>query len=348
MKLKDIAAHVGGELIGDGSIEITGVAGIREARRGDITFYANPRYESYLRSTEASAIIIAKNGIEAGEGKALVVNPNPYVAFLRAIELFAPKDYERPAGIHPTAVIGKNVALGDGVTIGAHVVVEDDARIGERTRILPGSYIGFRTKIGSDCLVYPNVSVREDCEIGDRVIIHCGTVIGSDGFGFTKKGLKNIKIPQIGKVVLEDDVEIGANAAIDRATVGITKISRGTKIDNLVQIAHNVVIGEDSILVAQVGVSGSTEVGNNVTLAGQAGIIGHIKIGDNVRVGAQAGVTKSIQPGISVSGYPAREHGLARRIYASLTRLPQLFRQIAALESRVEKIEKRTSEEDHP
>ncbi|MFH1276979.1 MAG: UDP-3-O-(3-hydroxymyristoyl)glucosamine N-acyltransferase [Candidatus Eisenbacteria bacterium] len=340
MKLSEIAERVGGHIVGDGSTEITGVAGIKEAKVGDITFFANPRYETHLQSTSASAIILAKNGPQSVEGKNLLVNPNPYVAFLRVIELFAPRDYERTQGIHPTAVIGRSVTLGSSITIGPHVVVEDDAVIGDGSRILAGSYVGFRARIGRDCLLYPNASVREDSEIGDRVILHCGAVIGSDGFGFTKNGPSHIKIPQIGRVVIENDVEIGANTTIDRATVGVTLIKRGTKVDNLVQIAHNAVIGENSIIVAQVGVSGSTEIGNNVTVAGQAGIVGHIKIGDNVRVGAQAGVTKSVPPNTAVSGYPAREHSLSRRIYAGITKIPDLIRKVASLERRMEQVEK--------
>jgi UDP-3-O-[3-hydroxymyristoyl] glucosamine N-acyltransferase len=339
MKLREIAARVGGEIVGDGDLEITGVAGIREAGPGDITFFANPRYEAHLRSTDASAIIMARNGLETAGGKTLLINPNPYVAFLHVIELFAPRDYEEPRGVHPTAVIGRNVSLGASVTLGPFVIVEDDARIGDATRILPHTYVGFRAKIGNRCLIYPNVTIREDSEIGDRVILHSGAVVGSDGFGFTKNGRMNIKIPQIGRVVIEDDVEIGANTTIDRATVGVTRIGKGTKIDNLVQIAHNAVIGENSIIVAQVGISGSTEVGSNVTVAGQAGIAGHISIGDNARVGAQAGVTKSIPADASVSGYPAREHGLSRRIQACITRLPELLRKLAALERRVDLLE---------
>lgn len=348
MKLCLIAERIGSDLIGDGSIEITGVAGIREAQNGDITFFANPKYEPFLRSTDASAVIMSRNGDETGTDKAVLVADNPYEAFLKAIELFAPGDFEKYEGVHPTATIGEDVQLGDEVTVGPSAVIESGAVIGARTRILPGSYIGFRVKIGADCLIYPNVSVREDTEIGDGCIIHCGAVIGSDGFGFTKKGFMHIKIPQIGRVVIQDDVEVGANTTIDRATVGTTLIKKGTKIDNQVQVAHNVVIGENSILVAQVGLSGSTEVGNNVTLAGQAGIAGHIIIGDNVRVGAQAGVTKSIPPGVSVSGYPAREHSLARRIYAGINRIPQMLKTLAALEKRVRKMEDRLESDKQP
>jgi UDP-3-O-[3-hydroxymyristoyl] glucosamine N-acyltransferase len=214
--------------------------------------------------------------------------------------------------------------------------------LGARTTILPLVCILDAATIGEDCLIYPHVTVRENYVVGNRVILHSGAVIGSDGFGYAKDGDVNRKIPQIGIVHIEDDVEIGANAAIDRATTDVTFIGRGVKIDNLVQIAHNVVVGENSILAAQVGVSGSTQLGRNVVLAGQAGLVGHIQIGDNVMVGAQGGVTKSIPANTKVSGYPAREHGLARKIYALIARLPELFKEVRGLSNRVDALEKGT------
>ncbi len=346
MRLTDIASRIGGELHGDGSIEITGVAGIKEARRGEITFFANPRYEEYLLSTGASAVIMASNGYEGDSRRAYLVNPNPYLAFLKVIEIFSPRDYDEPKGIHPTAVISEKARLGSNITVGPHVVIEDGAEIGDGTRLLPGTYVGFRSKLGANCLVYPNVTIREDTCIGDRVIIHSGTVVGGDGFGFTKTGNLHMKVPQIGGVLIEDDVEIGSNVAIDRATTGMTKIGRGTKIDNLVQIAHNVVIGERSIVVAQVGISGSTEVGNGVTLAGQVGIVGHIRIGDGSMIGAQSGVTNSVPPGVRYSGYPAREHSLSKRIYVAMTKLPQMFRAVTQLTRRVAALEERLDDEE--
>ncbi len=349
MKLREIAARIGGELHGDGSIEITGVAGIREAEEGEITFFANTRYEGYLCSTRASAIILAENGKSDYEGKTLLVNSNPYLAFLKTIEIFRKRDYDEPRGVHETAIIGNRVKMGTCITVGAHVIIEDGCTIGRGTRILPGSYLGFRSRVGEDCLVYPNVTIREDTVLGDRVIVHAGTVIGSDGFGFTKSGEqvgeRNSKIHQIGYVLIEDDVEIGSNVTIDRATVGITHIKKGTKIDNLVQIAHNVVIGEDSLIVAQVGISGSTEVGRNVTLAGQVGIVGHIKVGDNVEVGAQSGVTKSVPADTRVSGYPAREHRMAKRILSAMKRLPEIVRKVSRIEKRLEMLEQHHEQE---
>ena len=337
--LAELARLVGGEVIGDASVAITGVAGIKEAHEGDITFLANPKYDSYLATTRASAVIAERDG---GSSKPIVLVANPYLAFLKVMSLFtgeAPGQSQR--GVHPTAIIAESAEVGADVSIGAYCFVGEKARIGARTTILPLACVCDGAAIGEDCLVYPHVTIRERCEMGDRVIIHAGAVIGADGFGYAKEGEANRKIPQIGIVRIEDDVEIGANTTIDRATTEVTLIRRGAKIDNLVQIAHNVVIGEDSILAAQVGVSGSTQIGRNVMLAGQAGLVGHIQIGDNVMVGAQGGVTKSVPANMKVSGYPAREHSCARKMYALWARLPELFRDVKALARRVEDLEKR-------
>jgi len=336
--LEELARLVGGEIVGERSIEITGVAGIKEAREGEITFLANPKYDSYLSTTRASAVIADH---AEGSSKPIIKVANPYLAFLKVMSLFTgTSPVKRRNGIHPTAIVSPGAVLGADVSIGAYVFIGEGAALGSRTTVLPLSCICDGAQIGEDCLIYPHVTVREGCEIGNRVILHSGAVIGSDGFGYAKDGEVNRKIPQIGIVRIEDDVEIGANAAIDRATTDVTLIKRGVKIDNLVQIAHNVVVGEDSILAAQVGVSGSTHLGRNVMLAGQAGLVGHILIGDNAKVGAQGGVTKSIPPNTAVSGYPAREHSLARKIYALIARLPELFKEVKALGRRVEALEK--------
>ncbi len=336
--LGELARVVGGEVIGDNGIEISGVAGIKEAMEGQITFLANSRYESYLASTRASAVITEGNGNFRGS---VIRVANPYLAFLKVVTLFSEGPMERyPRGIHPTAVVSKTAEIGRDVSIGAYCVIGDGVRISDRVTLLPLVCIEDNVQIGLDCLIYPHVTIRERCEIGSRVIIHAGAVIGSDGFGYAKEGSLNQKIPQIGIVRIEEDVELGANSTIDRATTGVTLIGRGSKIDNLVQIAHNVVIGENSVLAAQVGVSGSTELGKNVVLAGQAGLVGHIKIGDGARVGAQGGVTKSVPAQTSVSGYPAREHSMARKIYAATTRLPDLLKDFRDLQNRVEALEK--------
>jgi len=337
-RLCELADIVGGEVVGDGDVEIRGVAGIREAAPGDITFVANPRYAEFLADTRASAVI--------GNGELLPVKPlirisNPYYAYLQVLNLFAEDHAVRYArGVHETALVHPTVLLGADVAIGAFCTLSEGARVGDRSVILPGTFVGAGCIIGKDCLIYPNVTIREGTVIGDRVILQPGAVLGADGFGYAKNGSAHHKVPQIGRVVLEDDVEIGANSCVDRATTGETRIKRGTKIDNLVQIAHNVVLGEDSVLAAQVGISGSAELGNNVLVGGQAGIVGHITVGDHAIIAAQAGVTKSIDPGKMVSGYPARDHSLARRLYAHTAMLPALFERIRILERKIEELEK--------
>ncbi len=340
--LKELAEIVGGRVEGDGSVTIRSVAGIKEAGSGDITFLADPRYEKFLETTSASAIIVPPGTPE--QDRPVIISENPYLSFVKAVKFLVPGRNSYPAGVHPTAVVAGDARVGEGVSIGPHVVIEDGAAVGDRTVVLAGSYVGKRTKIGDQCLIYPGVLIREDTVIGDNVIIHCGAVIGSDGFGFARDGEIYRKIPQIGNVIIEDHVEVGANVTIDRATTGSTVIKKGTKIDNLVMVAHNVVVGENCILVAQVGIGGSTEIGNGVNLAGQAGVAGHIKVGDGAIVAAQAGVTKSVSPGACVSGYPAREHRLAKRIHASLQRLPELIKRVADLSERVKRLEEKADE----
>lgn len=333
MTLDEVARIVCGEVIGDKNTVVTGVCGIKEAKEGDLTFVANVKYLPLIKHTNASAIITSKDIKK--QTKPIVRTENPSVAFSKMVSLMAPNEAAHPEGIDSRAVIGKNVKLGIGVAIQAFVVVEDNARIGERTIIYAGSYIGANTKIGSDCLMYPRVTIRERVSIGNRVTIHSGSVIGSDGFGFAAVCGVHHKIPQIGIVVIEDDVSIGANVTIDRARFEKTVIGRGTKIDNLVQIAHNVEVGENSIIVAQSGISGSTALGKNVIMAGQSGVVGHITIGDNTIIAAKSGVAKSLAPNSRVFGYPARPIAKMKRINACLTRLPDLFRFISFMEKKL-------------
>ncbi len=342
--LKEIAQLIDGTVIGDQNTQIRGVCGIKEAKEGDITFVANPKYISLIEHTNASAIITSLEIKKAS--KPLILTENPSLAFGKLLSLIAPNECTHFKGVHPTAVIGEHVKLGKDVAIQPYVVIEDYVEIGDRTVLYSGVFIGHHTRIGHDTVIYPHVSIRERGELGSRVIIHSGTVIGSDGFGFaTLKGLHH-KIPQIGIVIIEDDVEIGANVTIDRARFEKTLIKHGTKIDNLVQIAHNVVIGENSIVVAQTGISGSTTIGKNVVLAGQSGIIGHIDIGDNAVIAAQAGVTKSVAQNTCVSGYPAKPHKKAKRINACVQKLPDLYKLVNKLEEKIAALENALKEKN--
>jgi len=336
--LREVAEIVGGEVVGDETIVVTGVCGIREAQEGDLTFVANAKYFPLIRQTRASAIITSRD-VKAAP-KPIIQTENPDLAFAKMISLLAPNEITHPKGIHPTAIIGKGVTLGEGVAIQPYGVIGNYAQIGDRTILYAGVFVGDHAKIGSDTLIYPHVVIRERIEIGNRVIIHSGTVIGSDGFGFsTVKGV-HVKIPQIGIVRIEDDVEIGANVTIDRARFGVTHIKKGTKIDNLVQIAHNVVIGEHSIIVAQVGISGSTVIGNGVVIAGQAGVVGHITIGDNAIIGALSGVSKSVPPNSVVLGIPAKPISKFKETNACLQRLPKLYETVHLLEGKLNMLTK--------
>jgi len=335
--LSEIAKLIGGEVVGDAHVKITGLTGIEKAGPGDLVFARDARYLKEAENTPAAAIIVPADIKESS--KSLIKVKNPDYAFSKLLEMEAP-GYKAKKGIHPTAVIGENVKLGKDLSIGAHVVIGDESKIGNGTVIYPLVYIGEKVKIGNDVLIYANVSIREETSIGNNVIIHNGAVIGSDGFGFVKENGKYYKVPQIGRVIIEDDVEIGANVTIDRATVGDTLVKRGTKIDNLVQIAHNVTIGEDCAIVAQVGVSGSVEIGNNVVLAGQVGVAGHLVIGENSVVAGKSGVTKDVPPNSYVSGFPAQPHKEELKMKASLQRLPILSRIVQELEEKVKKIGK--------
>lgn len=335
--LSEIAKLIDGQVVGNGDILITGASGIREATEGDITFLANSKYSSLMNETRASAVITSSDA--QGTTKPMILTENPSLAFAKIISMFTPDDTGHPSGIDYTAVLGKNVSLGKDVTIGAYSVIGDNVKIGDNTIIYAGCFIGHHSKIGDHTLIYPHVSIRERISIGNRVIIHSGAVIGSDGFGFaTIKGLHH-KIPQVGTVEVQDDVEIGANVTIDRARFDKTVIGRGTKIDNLVQIAHNVIIGENGLLVAFAGISGSAVLGNNVVIAGQVGIAGHITVGDNTIVTAQSGVAKSLPANGTFSGSPARPYMTNQRVIASLQNLPKLFVQIRELKKKVEELE---------
>ncbi len=334
LKLEEIAKLVGGILAGDGQLPITGVSGIKDAQAGDITFLANPKYSAYLDDTRASAVIVSPEVVSSK--KALVRISNPSEAFTKVATFFAIERSQKSPGVHPTAVIDKSARLGKDVFIGPHVVIENDVEIGDRVVIEANSFIGEKSVIDDESKIHPNVTLYPGTEIGKRAVIHSGSVIGSDGFGYEAVNGKQVKIPQTGTVVIEDDVEIGSNVSIDRARFGKTWIKQGVKIDNLVQIAHNVEIGENTVIVSQSGISGSTILGKNVVIAGQAGLVGHLVVGDGAVVGAGSGVTKSVPPDTVVLGGPARPIQEQRKIYVLIGKLPDLFKDVSDLKKKLE------------
>jgi UDP-3-O-[3-hydroxymyristoyl] glucosamine N-acyltransferase len=339
--LTELAGIVGGAVVGDGSTMIRGVAGIDDARPGEITFIANPKYLKKGETTRASAVICAPDTVLAA--KPLIAIKNPYLAYAKIVRVFHPP--ARQSGcIDERAVIGSRVQIGKDVTIYPFVYVGDDCVIADGVTIYPHCFLGNSVCIGAGTLIYPGVTIRERCIIGKRVIVHPGSVIGSDGFGFAKDGTCYYKIPQVGIVQIDDDVEIGANNTIDRAAMGKTWIQRGVKTDNQVHIAHNVIVGEDTVVVAQVGISGSTRIGKRVTLAGQVGIVGHISIGDDAIVGAKTGVSGDVPAGQIVSGYPHMPHRDWLKSSRTIPKLPEMRMELKKLEDKVQQLEERLSD----
>ncbi len=301
-----IAEAVGGEISGDNNILISGVSSLKEAKKGYISFLGNKKYTSQIKDTAASAVLVDKNfNVVDAAGKTLIICENPNLAFAATIGLFAPPPVEYPPGIQENAVVANSAKIGKGVHVGPCAVIEADAVIGDNTVIGAGCYIGQETTVGCNTLLYPNVTIRERCIIGNKVIIHPGTTIGSDGFGFEAGPDGIIKIPQVGIVQIDDDVEIGANCTIDRARFGRTWLKMGVKLDNQVHVAHNVVVGEFSMLIGQSGIAGSAQIGQGVIVAAKAGINGHITLGDGCRIGGTSGVVRDVPPGATVIGTPA-------------------------------------------
>ena len=331
--VQELAALVGGQfaLEADGAKRITGAAAIADAAEGQVTFFGNARYLPQLKTSRATAALVPLDFAEDIPAVAIRVE-NPSLAFAGLLAKFAPEPIRFVPSVHPTAVIGRDVILGDGVSIQPYVVIEEGAEIGAGSVIGAHGYIGHGVKIGRDSYLAPRVTVGARCIVGDRVIIHSGAVLGSDGFGFEFSGGRHVKIPQNGIVQVDDDVEIGANVTIDRARFGRTWIQEGTKIDNLVQIAHNVVIGKHCIVVSQTGISGSTRLGNNVTLAGQVGVVGHIEIGDRVVAGAKTGISKNIPAGEVIWGVPSQPMKEYKEQMALVRRLPKLLERLKKVE----------------
>ena len=340
--LNEIAAFLNGSVSGDGGVVIERIRGIDEAGPGDLTFVANPKYRKKMETTGASAILVVPG--TACAGKNLLIVGDTYVALGQLLVLFHPED-EETAGISKNATVeaGADVSPEAVVYPGVHVC--RGARVEKQTVLYPGVFIGRDAVVGEASILYPGVTVYRRCRIGRRVVLHAGVVVGSDGFGFALPGRENRKIPQVGYVQIDDDVEIGANTTIDRGALGRTWIQRGVKIDNLVQIAHNVVIGEYSIIVAQVGISGSAQLGKGVVIGGQAGIVGHIRIGDGVMAAARSGVHKDIPPGQIVAGSPHMPHREWLKMEACLPKLPEMREALAALQRRVAVLEGKTEKE---
>ena len=338
MRLADLAAATGCRLDGAADIEIRGVLSLEQAGPADLSFVARKDYLARLADSRAAAVIV-------GEDWGPVDRPalrtrNPYLALARALAIVYPPAVPAP-GVHPTAVVAPEASVSPLATVGPLCVVGRGTSIGAHTVLEGQVAVGTDVRIGSHCRLAPQVVLRDGVALGDRVIIHSGAVIGADGFGYAREGTGYLKIPQVGRVVIEDDVEVGANTTIDRATLGETRIGRGTKIDNQVQIAHNVQVGADTIIVAQVGISGSTRIGSRVTIAGQVGVVDHVEIGDDVIVGAQAGVSKDIPSRSVVLGAPAVPHQEFKRQLAAVARLPEMRRLVQALEERMTALEAR-------
>ena len=339
-----LARQLGGELKGPADLVITGIAAIDQAGPHDLSFITRPRFARLAEHSRAGAFLVSQE--HAHIDRPLIIVPYSYLAYAKAATLFAPP-LKRHPGVSPQAVVGRDVQMGEEVSIAPLAYLGDRVKLGRRVTISPGCYLGDDVAVGDDTLLHPNVTLLERCTVGARCIIHSGAVIGSDGFGFVPGSQGHTKIPQLGAVVIEDDVEIGANCTIDRGALGDTRIGRGAKLDNLVHLAHNVAVGEYSFLVAQVGVAGSTKLGRGVALGGKVGVAGHIELGDGVQVGAQSGVNHSLRPGETVMGTPARPHQEWARYVAVLPKLPDMQRRLRRLEQLVQDL-KASLEKESP
>jgi UDP-3-O-[3-hydroxymyristoyl] glucosamine N-acyltransferase len=339
VRLGEIGQAMGGQVIGQADTVLSGVSSLEEARPGQLAFVDGDRFIASAVASKAAAFVVGRSIAELARPQLVVSHPK--YTFARIVQRFFTTPY-RARGVAEPVVRGLDVVIGPDVSIWPFVTLGDRVRIGARVTLYPGVFVGDDSVIGDDSVLYPNVTVREGCRLGTRVIIHSGSVIGSDGFGYAQHQGRHHKIPQLGTVTIEDDVELGANVTVDRATFGQTIIKRGTKVDNLVQIAHNVSIGEDSIIVAQVGIAGSTSVGHHVMIGGQAGLTDHIQVGDGVMIAARTGVNRSLASGQIVSGTPAMPHEEAIKVHAVIPRLPDLRRRVRELEQRLRLLEEKT------
>jgi UDP-3-O-[3-hydroxymyristoyl] glucosamine N-acyltransferase len=337
--LAHLAELVQGEVFGDPCLEIHGISSPELAGPKDITFIVSPRHEHRLGTTRAAAVMVPDGSL--GGNMCKIVVPRVYLAYARVAAFFHPRD-QHVLGVSPEACIHPEAVLGEGVSVYPFVWIGRGARIGDRAVLYPMVCVGEECQIGEDSILYPGVVVYPGCSVGKRVIVHAGAIIGSDGFGYARDGTRSVKIPQLGTVLIEDDVEIGANAAVDKASFGATWIQRGVKMDNLVQIGHNVVVGEDAVLAGQVGLAGSVQIGRGAVLAGQVGVANHLRIGDGAMVGSKSGVAQDVPPGGLVSGIPAIPHRNWLRSSRAFSRLPEVLHRLKDIEKRLDSLERRT------
>ncbi|MFW5981985.1 MAG: UDP-3-O-(3-hydroxymyristoyl)glucosamine N-acyltransferase [Halanaerobiaceae bacterium] len=333
----ELAEKVDGNLVGDPDIKITSVAGVKESSHNSITFAESKDYIKAASESSAAVVIVPQD--VSIKGKTTIQVSNPRLVYAMISSFFAPNIYYKP-GIHPSAVIEESAQIAKNVSIHPGVIIDENVILSDNVIIAAGVYIGRDVKIGRDTIIHPNVVIEYDSEIGSNVIIHAGTVIGSDGYGFVSTDQGHQKIPQLGNVIIGDNVEIGANVTIDRGASGPTVIGNGTKIDNLVQIAHNVKVGEDCLIIAQVGIAGSTEIANRVTLAGKTGVVGHLKIGDNAIIASSSLVTKNVASDVFYSGNPAHDHKQELREQAARRKLPELLKTVKKLEKKINELER--------
>ncbi len=339
--VSQIALLINGKVDGDASVAVDSFGKIEEAKEGQLTFFSNPKYEEHLYSTNASVIIINEDFIPKKTVTATLIRvTDAYTAFATLLTKYQEIMTQQLSGVQQPVYIAKTAKYGEHVFIGAFAYLGENAKIGNNTKIFPNAYIGDKVIIGDNCMIHPGVKIYHDCKIGNHVTIHAGTVIGSDGFGFAPQTDGSFqKVPQIGNVIIEDNVEIGANATIDRATIGSTLIRKGAKLDNLIQIAHNVEVGNFTVIAAQAGISGSTKIGNSVMIGGQAGLAGHLQVADGSKINAQAGLGKSLKtPGTAVTGSPAYDYNKAIRSQSMARSLPELEKRIQELEAKVKQL----------
>jgi len=335
-----IALLINGKIEGDADASVNSFGKIEEAKAGQLAFLANPKYEDHLYSTQASVIIISESlPLKESVGSTLIRVPDAYTAFATLLSKYQEMMTQQMLGIQQPSYIAKTASCGENIFVGAFAYLGENVTIGNNTKIFPGVFVGDDVKIGNGSIIHPGVKIYKECVIGDRVTIHAGTVIGSDGFGFAPQADGSFKkVPQIGNVIVENDVEIGANTTIDRATIGSTIIKAGAKLDNLIQVAHNVEVGNSTVIAAQAGISGSTKIGKGAMIGGQAGVVGHVQIGDGAKINAQSGVSKSIGAGKAVTGSPAYDYTAALRSQAISRNLPELEKRVKELEALVKEL----------